>query len=175
MQVTLDAIDWNQLLNFSTPGDFIEWLYEIEDEEDFRSMSCYDNGWISDSVMQYFEVAGALKHLAEIGPSETATHLREGIMKLISENGHIDEFHLADASEGCYWISASPASVVTIKSHLDSVDIQACVTHLRNKPPKEASNIMKDLDNLFVAFINQHRHMIDLAVANGYGLLGHCG
>jgi hypothetical protein len=175
MQVSLDAIDWIQLTNFSSPDEFLEWYFDLEDEGEFRSLSCYDNGWDSDSAMQYFEVASALKHLADTSPPEKATHLREGIMKLIAESGHIDEFLLTEPSEGCYWISASPESVASMKNHLDAVDLQDCAASLRNNPPKDADEIMSDLDEMFISFVEQHRRMVDLAVSKGYGLLGHCG
>jgi hypothetical protein len=175
MQVSLDAIDWSQLTSFPSPEEFLEWYYDLEDEEQFRSLSCYDKGWHSDSVIQYFEVASALKHLAATSLPERATHLREGIMKLIAENGQVDEFSLAEPSEGCYWISASPASVATIKTHLDAVDLQDCAASLRANPPEGADELMSELNDMFISFIEQHRRMIDLAASKGYGLLGHCG
>ena len=172
MQVQLDAVDWCQLTEFSSPEEFLEWLYEAEDGEEFRTLSCYDNGWNTDSARFYFDVAGALSHLAEILPPETGAHLREGIMKQITMDGHIDEFSLAEPSEVCYWITASPQSVASIKAHLDAVNFQECATSLVNIPMDSG---MPDLGSMFIPFIDQHRHMVDLAVSNGYGLLGHCG
>lgn len=175
MQVTLNAIDWNQLTQFSSAVEFLEWYYALEDEAEFRSLCCYDYGWESDSARQYCEVAYLLKHLASNSPVEMAEHLREGVMKLLADDGHIDEFAMLDPSGGCYWISSSPSSVSSIKVHFDATNLRECVATLRENPPADAEETMSDLDGLFVAFIEQHRRMVDLAASRGYGLLGHCG
>ena len=175
MQVSLDAIDWEQLISFPSAAEFLEWYYDLEDEEKFRRLSCYDHGWRSDSAIQYFEVAGVLEHLAAISEAETSKHLREGVQRLIAESDQIDEFAMCEPSEGCYWISACPATVVIIKSHLDAIDLNHCVALLSQQPPADAEEIMADLDGMFVSFIKQHSEMVDLAVSKGYGLLGHCG
>ncbi len=175
MQVTLDAIDWTKLTSFPSSGDFFEWLDELEDVDGFAEISCYDQGWDSDSAIQYFEVAGVLEHLAENCDEGTALHLREGIQKLISEEGHVDEFGVSEESEGLYWISASPEEVKGIKSHIDALDLRACADLLLKNPPPDADDILADLDGMFISYIKQHSRMVDAAVSHGYGLLGHCG
>ena len=174
MQISLNAIDWTQLTSFSTAEKFLEW-YEDKEEDELRLISCYDNGWDSDSAIQYFEVAAVLEHLSSICDSDTTVHLREGIQKLVAETGQIDEFEMMEPSDGLYWISASPTTTALIKAHIDAVDLQQCVELLRSDPPTDADDIMEDLDEMFVSFIKQHSKMVDVAVSTGYGLLGQCG
>jgi hypothetical protein len=174
MQVSLDAIDWEQLTSFGTMEKFLGWFYELDDENEFRKISCYGNGWSSDSAIEYFQVAEVLQHLTTIANAQTVEHLNNGIRLLIAENSHIDEFKTGDSSDGCYWISASPSSVQKLKSHVDALDLNQCIALLKARPLSDAK-IMAELDGMFVPFIKQHSKMIDLAVANNYGLLGHCG
>lgn len=175
MQVTLDAVDWEQLTSFCTAEKFLEWFQELEDENEFRTISCYGHGWASDSASQYFGVAAALEHLSVISDSDTAVHLREGIQKLIAESSQIDEFGMTQESDGCYWISACPVAVAKIKAHIDAVDFQQCVDLLTTHPPPDEDEIITNPDEMFLSFIEQHSRMVNIAVSNGYGLLGHCG
>ncbi len=175
MQVSLDAINWKLLSKFETPEEFIEYICELDNEEEHRALICSSPEWYSDSATQYFEVASALAYLAEAAEPDTSRHLREGIQRLISEDGHVDEFQLLEPSEGCYWISASPPTVVAIKSHIDALDLDACVSLLREDPARHSADLMADLERGFVSFIRQHVHVVDLAASKGFGLLGHCG
>ena len=174
MQITLDPIDWKRLTSFGSAEAFLEWYFDIEDEGELTPVSCYSFEW-SDSAILYFQVASALEHLAAGGDEALAEQIRRGIGRLITENGHVDELGMSAASEGHYWISASPETTVELQRHIAALDRARLVALLKEKPAPYTEELMSDLDGLFVPLIEQHAKVVDAAVSGGYGLLGHCG
>ena len=174
MQVSLDTVDWSQLTAFSDATAFLDWYFDLEDESELGGESCYKNGWESDSAIQYFEVAGMLANLAAIASPPYSEHLTQGLLRLISEAGHVDEFEMSEPSEGCYWISACPATTREIKHHVDAIDIEECF-RLLTEHPTAGVQFGPDQRDMFASVVRQHIKMVDLAVDKDHGLLGHCG
>lgn len=174
MQVTLDPVDWSQLTAFADPADFVDWVIDLEDASEFRRLDCYANDWENDSAILYHEAGAVLEHLVTVCDPAEAEHLRAGFLQLIATDNLTDEFGLAAPSEGCFWISASPDSVRTIKTHIDGLNMVRCISSLAANPLPQVE-ITKDVSGAFLPILEQHARIVDLAVAHGYGLLGHCG
>lgn len=174
MQVTLNAIDWEQMTSFGSSKNFIDWYIEDPEDGRVRVLSCQDYNW-ADSAMLYNEVADVMEHLATICDSNLANSLRGGVMKLIANSPLVDDFHTAEASDGCFWLSASPSSTALIKTEMERLDLDELVRVLKKNPAEGSEEIVEDLDEYFVGYIEMHLEMVNLAVSRGYGLLGHCG
>lgn len=174
MQVSLDPIDWTQLTRFPSGAEFLEWMGELDDKSELRTLNCYDNDWENDSALHYHEAGAVLEHLQRVCDPDEAKHLTGGFLQLIATDGLIDEFELGGPSEGHYWISASPGAVQTIKSHIDDLNMVHCVSRLTENPLPQLE-VTNDVGGLFLPILEQHARMVDLAVAHGYGLIGHCG
>lgn len=172
MQVTMSADDWEQLTAFGSAEEYL--AAESEDAEPARGISCFEvvDDW-SDSAIRYLEMAAALIHLADICEDDEMEEHLDHICKIISKDELIDEFGLAEPTEGLVSISASPTTVREIKSHFDALDYERCKALLEEEPPYEADYITQDLDGRFFALLDQYRKMVDVAVSRGYGLLGY--
>ncbi len=174
MQVTLDIVDWNELVKFGTPKAFLDYFYEEEDDPDWL-VTCYDLGWDSDSFLQYGEVAWAIEGvLHHLTPTERR-QAEAGLLPLISQGKQVDELKMAPASEGCWWISASPATTRSIHENLRGLDLQRLGQLVQEVRPPDAGELVDHVDTDFIPFIEQHRRVVAAAVKRGYGLLGHCG
>jgi hypothetical protein len=138
--------------------------------EDEGTPSCYDLGWNSDSAIQYFEAAECLDHLRPHLDAATLEHLDQGLGRLLAENGQVDEFGHAEASEGHSWISASPETTRAILGHIEAVDLEHLIAILRRHPA--ASD---DAETSLRVMFTQHREVVRAAAARGLGLVGHCG
>jgi hypothetical protein len=177
MQVSLDACDWAKITSFGSAENYVEFLLndDIPDDEKYAFQVSIGSSRWCDSFMLYMSAYTVLQHLAEISDPVTADHLRRGIQQLIVESGHPDEFAMAEASDGCYWISISPPAVVEIKAHIDATDFDRCLDLLETNPCMEDGKLLIVPKAQLLESIDQHRQVVDLAVSKGYGLLGHVG
>lgn len=173
MQVSLAAIDWEQLIGFGTAEEYLE--KEFNGEVEVEGVSCYEEMHWGDSAICYFGVACVLKHLTGKADAETAAHLNGGLCKVIAENNHPDEFEMSQASEGCYMLSMSPSTVKEVKAHIDATDLEYCKSILRDNPAPEEKEIQEDLEDTFTWVINQYTEMVNVAASRNLGLLMHCG
>lgn len=177
MQVSLDPVEWSKLTRFSSASELFDHLYSDEGAEESltpEKCSCYDNGWESDSASQYFEVANALEHAQKFISQTVVTHLTQGIRRVLCENGHVDEFGASIATEGHYWLSASPETTREIWKHAKQTDWDAVIDALR-KYPLSSGNPNNGIESEFMPFIRQRLIILELAASRGYGLLGHIG
>lgn len=174
MQVTLDIVDWNELVKFGTPKAFLDYFHEEDDDSDWL-VSCYDLGWDSDSFLQYNEVAAAIEGILDRVPPGDRRQVEVGLLPLISQGKQVDEFKMGPASEGCWWISASPETTRSIHENLSRLDLQRLGQLVQEVRPPDAGELPDHVDTDFIPFIEQHRRVVAAAVKRGYGLLGHCG
>ena len=122
MQVTLDIVDWNELLKFGSPRAFLDYLRNEENEPRWL-LGADALGWESDSFLQYNEVAWAIEGiLNRLAPSERQ-QVEVGLLPLISQGKQVDEFGMSPASAGHWFISASPATTRTIGQNLSLLDL----------------------------------------------------
>lgn len=173
MQVTLNAIDWEQLVAHQSAERYFE--LAMEDEVELDSVSCYEHMDWGDSAMYYFSLARVLEHLITVADKKTASHLKNGLCKIIAESGHPDEFKMSDASEGCYMLSMSPSTVRKIRGHIDKLDLQHCLELLKENPAPGEDRLMDELDDIFKPLVRQYTAMVYIAASRAYGLMGHCG
>lgn len=174
MQVTLHPVDWGKLTRFPSGAAFIEWMFDTDDD---ALPDDYDPGagdWASDSATHYFDVAEALTHIGDSVDAVTSQALSRGLGRILCENGHVDDFGTGPASDGTYWISASPDTTRDIWAHARATDWGAVTEALRANPPK-FGNLRNEIDTVFVPVVEQHLRMVEWAAARGYGLMGHCG
>lgn len=113
MQVHLEPVDWSKLTRFPSAEAFIEWVFENDGDATPNGYEPPETLWMSDSALQYFEVAEALDHVQQFVDPGTAENLRRGIRRVLCENGHVDDFGTGPASDNHTWISASPETTVT--------------------------------------------------------------
>jgi hypothetical protein len=174
MQVTLNLVDWTELLKLGTPKAFLDFFYEVEDDP--RWLAPGERfGWDSDSFLQYNEVAWAIEGILDrLTPSERQ-QVVAGLLPLISQGKQIDEFGMSPASEGYWWISASPGTTRKIHDNLSRLDLQRLGALVQKVRPPDAGELVDHVDTDFIPFIEQHRRVVAAAVTRGWGLLGHCG
>jgi hypothetical protein len=168
----LNPIDWAKLQAFGSAGDFfadrdLDPVEELTPED----CICHDNGWESDSATQYFQVAEALENLLVDVAPEVAVTLKNGIMRLVCESGHVDEFQTGAASEGHYWLSASPETARELLRLVEAVDWQQLVSLHSAKADADSELDAAD----FMECISQHLAILRIAAHRKLGLLGHCG
>ena len=175
MQVTLDPINWNELTKYPSAEDYFEWLYELEDEDDYITISCYDHGWYSDSAIQYFKIAEALEYVLQFLAPETKENLQEGLLKLISYEHRVDEFMTDQASDHCYWISASPKTTKVILKNIKNTEFNIIKQALIDSPTPEFDSLLNNFDTSTIPFIKQHIDIMEVAASKNFGIMGHCG
>lgn len=175
MQVTLDIVDWNELLKFGTPHAFLKYFYEEEDDPRWI-VSGRRFRWECDSFLRYGKVAGAVEAVLDrLTPAERQ-RVEAGFLPIISSQGkQVDEFKMGTASEGCWWISTSPPITHTIHENLSRLDIRRLGRLVQEVRPPDAGDLVDHVDTDFIPFIEQHRRVVAAAVKRGCGLLGHCG
>lgn len=162
MQVTLQPVIWEKLTTFASAEEFFEWFRDAEESLEPEGFDALAAGWRSDSAREYMEVADALQGVSEGAPPELRQSLDDGIRRLISSNENVDDFDTAAASDFCYWLSASPATVRTI---LDAVRATSWAEVRRLAP--------EDVD--VMPMVEQHEAILLYAAEHGCGLLGHIG
>lgn len=177
MQVTADAVDWGWLSSIASSPRLVEELFEGADRETIVE-SCYAfNPRWNDSAMTYFDVAEAMKELlAHEGPA-LRLQVEKGIYPLVSENQATDELGLSSKTQGCYYASLSPATVVSTGEAFRSLDLD----DLAGKLTKASS--LPVLDEPWIAdkeaflkeYLQQWQDVLDRAQAKGWGILGHIG
>ena len=174
MQVTLSTVDWGKLSRFPSAEALIDWMYDSDGDVLPDGYDLDASGWTSDSAMQYFDVAEALAHIQSHVTEATAESLSQGIRRLVCENGHVDDFGTGAASDNHHWLSASPETTREIWKHARSTDLDELCDVLRENPPK-FGRVHEEIDTVFIPVIKQHLRMLELAAAEGHGLMGHCG
>lgn len=184
MQVTLNPVDWSIVARFPSAREFFEWSHSTEDSVTPEGRSCYDLRW-SDSAMTYFEVAEALQNAASHVPGPVAAHLWEGILRLLCENGHVDEIGASQFTEGCTWISATPKTTKEIHRHVKETDwpvvyaaLEKMATQAKTAKNAKADNAREEESDSGAdakEFVEQHIRVLEVATSGGFGLLGHIG
>lgn len=187
MQVTLDPFNWNRR-KLTSARTCLEYFIWWKDEDGsitipgLEGLDCHKLGWRSDSAIEYFEAAESLRALLPQVNGSTRRQLERGLCRVIAETP-VDEFGTGDASEGCYWISASSRTTASILRHAEATDV-ARLLDLHRSLRSEGSNRSK---HPFIksfggktgfgleSVIHQHLTVLRAAVSHEFGLLGHCG
>ncbi len=174
MQVYLNPADWSRLTRFGAAAEYFEAVDDPEEDAVPEEFLDDEDVWVSDSAMQYFQVAEALAHVLPLVDGEVAEHLNLGIRRVLCQEGHVDELGASALTEGCYWVTASPETTREILRHAEATDWDAVYAALRNNPPPD-SWVMEDMEAELIPFVEQHVTRLREAVAGGFGLLGTCG
>lgn len=171
MQVSVKAVNWEQLVAFGSAGNYLDSELEAESEL-IDCVSCYDYTDWGDSAVCYFRVASALDHLIDVADQNTAVHLKHGLGKVIAENGHPDDFQMYEISEGHCMLSMSPSTVKEVQAHIGTIDLRHCISMFKEYPvPGEEEGF----GEIFLWVTKQYIEMVNLAAEKNYGLLAHCG
>lgn len=194
MQVTLDPFNWNRrkLTKARTALDYFRWWKDEDGSArvpGLDGLDCRKLGWRSDSAIQYFTAAEALDAISPYLDPPARRLLDRGFRRVIAENP-TDEFGTGDASEGHYWISASPRTTRSILRHAEATDVAHLVNLDRSLAVRESSPVSpasdaklrrlleenrRILEESLQTMIRQHLAVLRAAVSHEFGLLGHCG
>jgi hypothetical protein len=172
MQVTLDLINWSELIQHPSAEDYIDWVFNLEDEGKSIALSCYKYGWESDSAIQYFELAEAFEYALQFLDSDTKEIIQKGLLKLISYEHRVDEFMMAPASDDCYWISASPKTTKEILKFFKNTDFNKIKQALIENPNSEFESLLNDFDSSVIPFVKQHIKILEAAASKEFGIMG---
>jgi hypothetical protein len=173
MQVTCFAFDWTEVLKRPNVQHVVDEMI-CHDDIDIYSRELPDGVWLSDSAFQHFSVAEALADLLPRVDATTRLAV-EPLSQLISSGAATDELGISPLTDGCYFISLSPERVSTLRRAVDSLDFAALAAlHAQTRSPSLAKSL-PDIDNDFVAYLEQWRGALRFADDHHYGLIGHCG
>lgn len=179
MQITLDPFNWNRrkLTRFRTCLEYFLWWKDQDGSAEvpgLEGLDCGEIGWRSDSAIEYFTAAESLSALLPHLNGSTRRLLDRGLCRIIAETP-IDELGTGDASDGCYWLSASPRTTASILRHSEAIAVSQLLDLHRSLQsqgsPLETSRTERGLQRM----IDQHLAILRAAVSHEFGLLGHCG
>lgn len=157
MQVTCFGFDWDEVLKRPSAAIVVKEMI-LNDDIDKYSKELPDGIWLSDSAMQHFETGEELAEFCESAPAKKQDALRS-LCKLISNGESLDELGLSPLTEGCYFISLSPATARALLEAIRTLDIDS----------------ISDLSDDAKEWIGQWVNALEFADKGGFGLIGHCG
>ncbi len=177
MQVTADVVDWTRLASIAYSSHWAEELFEGADcEAVVQSCYSFNPHWI-DSAMIYFDVADAMNSLLAQESPALRDRVIKGIYPLVSENQATDELGLSPRTDGCYYASLSPSTVVSTGEAFRSLDLDDFahrLTMVSSLPILDQPSI-PDKKAFLKEYLLQWQDVLDRAQAKGWGILGHIG
>ncbi|HNS22308.1 MAG TPA: hypothetical protein PKH24_17510 [Sedimentisphaerales bacterium] len=122
-------------------------------------------------------IADAMKSLLAQESSALREHVEKGIYPLVSENQATDELGLSPKTEGCYYASLSPSTVVSTGEAFRSLDLDDFVGRLTSVSPLPILDEISvpDKKAFLKEYLWQWQDVLERAQARGWGILGHIG
>lgn len=177
MQVSAHVVDWRWLTSIVDSPHLGDELCEGGDCETIVQ-SCYKfNPRWNDSACDYFDVTIAMTSLLTQEDPMFKARVEKAIYPLVSENQAIDELRLRPRTEGCYYASLCPSTVVSTGDAFRSLDLEDFIDRLiRVSPPPIADRpSIPDKKAFLKEYFWQWQDVLDRAQAVGWGILGHIG
>jgi hypothetical protein len=155
MQVTVFCFDWKEVEKRGSSRQIVEEMIETDDI-DLYAIGLPEGLWSSDSAMQHFSTAEILAEAVKARPHDEK--LRE-MASLIAAGESVDELGLWPLTEGCCFVSISPARVASLLRAFQGSDLES----------------IPGIDLDAKEWIGQWRSALEFANAKGLGVIGRCG
>lgn len=155
MQITAFCFNWDEVRKRTSTEQIVEEMIRTDDI-DIYAEELPDEIWTSDSAIQHHHTAEVLAKALKRTPDSNA--LRD-IASLISVGDSVDELGISALTEGCYFISISPARVQSLLKSFLQLDLETI------------PGITEDA----AEWLRQWKFALEFAQSKCFGIIGHRG
>jgi hypothetical protein len=180
MEVTLDAFNWHRCRSIGkSPRDYFMLWKDDGDNAAVGPVGIdgWSLGWRHASHGVHIAAAETLHKALPQLLRVQRRHLESGFLRLISETP-IDEYGTASASDGYYWLSASPSTAASLLYEAERTDRVSLLRLAEAHNPhrdKAMGARSTPWSSTLAAILEQHLAVLRAAASHEFGLLGHCG